>query len=106
MFGKKENDGFLDGFARFVMNFVLIFFLVSVIWYLISEVINAFRYGQWQKIISWVVAFIIIWWLWGKMEENVKKNREAAKIETVEDTRSGQEIWNDNMKDYDAERGY
>lgn len=100
----NNNRSFTDRLLEGIAQFVLIFLIISVIWYLVSEVVDAFRYGKWDKILKWVLVIFVLW-LIIKWSENEQLKRESIQKKT-EDTRSGQEIWNENMKDYDAERGY
>ena len=43
MFGKKENDGFLDGLARSAAQVAVIFIILSVVWYLVCAFFEALR---------------------------------------------------------------
>ena len=100
----NNNRSFTDRLLEGIAQFVLIFIIISIVWYLISEVVDAFRYGKWYKILKWSLVILFFWFIMkiGE-EERIKKE---SQYKQNEDTRSGQEIWEENMKDYDAERGY
>ncbi len=93
-------ERFAEGMAKFIMFFLLMYFII----YIFSEIYDTIRFGRWDKILKWVLIFFCLW-LFVKFIEHSDNIVPENKNE-IEDTRSGQEIWNENMKDYDAERGY
>jgi hypothetical protein len=48
-----------DGIAVFL----LLFFFLSIIWYLISEVVDAVRFGKWDRILKLLFFVFVIWLL-------------------------------------------
>jgi hypothetical protein len=104
MFGNKENDGFLDGLFRAIGNFVLIFAILAIIWHLIYSFFTAVRTKP-LTVLIWVCVFVCCLYYAKHTEEQDKKSK-IPHPQSTEDTRSGREIWKENMKDYDAERGY
>lgn len=104
MFGNKENDGFLDGLARSAARVAVIFVILSVVWYLICAFFEALRTRP-LVVLIWVCLIFLFFYFIDIQIEKEEQLR-LTQPEHIEDTRSGQEIWNENMKDYDAERGY
>lgn len=104
MFGKQENDGFLDGLARTAAQTAIIFAVFAILWYLVCSFFEALRTKP-LTVLIWIGVLMSFIYFANQIEKKDKRNK-ALQPKPVEDTRSGQEIWNENMKDYDAERGY
>lgn len=62
MFGKKENDGFLDGFARTMFNWFIAIAVVSFIWYVFVSII-LFIITKPIKFLIWVCVIIGFIWI-------------------------------------------
>ena len=104
MFGNKENDGFLDGLFRAIGNVMVTFAMLVIIWYLIYAFFEALRTKP-LITLMWVCIFFGCIYYAKYTDEQDKKSR-ISQPKPIEDTRSGREIWNENMKDYDPVRGY
>ena len=61
MFGNKENDGFLDGFARTVFKWFTFIAIISIIWYVFASII-LFIATKPIKFLMWVC--IIVGFIW------------------------------------------
>jgi hypothetical protein len=69
-----------------------------ILFYLIFYLIKWYIKGHFGK-------YFIIFWLYSTFCVFLYFNHQQ-KLKDSYDSRSGQEIWTENMKDYDAERGY
>ena len=104
MFGKKENDGYLDGLFRAIGQFLIIFAFLAMFWYMICALIEAIRTKPLTVLIWACIIFGFFYFINLQIEQD--KKAKALQPKPIEDTRSGKEIWRENMKDYDPVRGY
>ena len=81
---------FLVGLFKSIMGLLLFYYVFwAVKWYI---------KGHFSK-------YFILFWLYSTLCIFLYFNNQQ-KLKDSYDPRSGQEIWTENMKDYDAERGY
>lgn len=90
---------------RFIFNLLSVFSILYLIFLFFKWYIKE-HFGK-NFIVFWICTLLCIYIYINDMQK-IKQEQQRYKIkyETEYDNRSGQEIWTENMKDYDAVRGY
>lgn len=63
MFGKKENDGFLDGLARKIKDLGITLIIIFIIAYVWDDFIRAIRERNYPKLFKYslITTILIVW---------------------------------------------
>lgn len=102
--GSKGDKSFFDRFTEGLGQVILVFLLFWLVWYIFNSIIETIQCRRWDRVLKLGVVIFMFWTL-SKCTERENRIHES-KLKETQDNRSGYEIWKENMKDYDAERGY
>lgn len=89
---------------RFIFNLLSVFSLLFLLFLFFKWYIKG-HFGK-NFIAFWACTILYIFIYNNDMQKAKQEQRYKIKHKIEYDNRSGQEIWTENMKDYDAVRGY